>query len=104
AYVAGLTTSTKFPLVNAVQGTSGGSTDGFVAELAVDGSGFIYSTYLGGSTFDVINGLALDGSNNVYLTGQTNSRDFPVANAFQSQNPGSAIAKSTNAAGLWNVS
>jgi photosystem II stability/assembly factor-like uncharacterized protein len=104
AYVAGQTTSTNFPVVNAVQGTPGGQTDGFVGELSVDGSGFIYSTYIGGSSFDVINGLAIDSTNNVYIAGQTNSHDFPITNAFQAENPGHSIYKSTNAAGSWSAS
>ncbi len=104
AYVAGQTNSVNFPVVNAIQGTSGGQTDAFVGELSVDGSGFIYSSYVGGSSYDVINGLAIDSTNNVYVTGQTNSHDFPIANAFQSENPGHSIFKSTNAAASWSAS
>jgi hypothetical protein len=104
AYVAGQTTSTNFPVMNPIQGSSGGQTDAFVGELSVDGSGFIYSTYVGGSSFEVINGLAIDSTNNVYVTGQTNSHDFPITNAFQAENPGHSIYKSTNAAASWSAS
>ncbi|MCU1268379.1 MAG: hypothetical protein JWM21_4697 [Acidobacteria bacterium] len=104
AYVAGQTNSINFPVVNAIQGTSGGQTDAFVGELSVDGSGFVYSTYVGGSSYDVINGLAIDSTNNVYVAGQTNSHDFPIANAFQAENQGHSIFKSTNAAVSWSAS
>ena len=47
AYVAGSTTSTDFPAVNAYQPTSAGGMDGFVAKINSAGSALIYSTYLG---------------------------------------------------------
>jgi uncharacterized repeat protein (TIGR01451 family) len=43
----------------------------------------VYSTYLGGSQDEQVSGLAVDAAGNVYVAGSTNSRDFPVANAFQ---------------------
>src|SRR6266851_2331272 len=42
-----------------------------------------YSTYLGGSSVDFGGGIAVDGQGNAYITGATESRNFPVANAFQ---------------------
>ena len=44
AYVAGLTYSTNFPTVNALQATSGGPPDDFVAKLNAAGSALDYST------------------------------------------------------------
>src|SRR3990172_2042623 len=41
-----------------------------------------YSTYLRGSGYDVGNGIAVDDSGNVYITGETESSDFPMANAI----------------------
>jgi hypothetical protein len=87
AYVAGETSSLDFPTTpGAFQTTySGGMSKAFVTKLNADGSGLIYSTYLGGSGEEEINGpgLAVDAAGNAYLTGITNSTDFPTANALQ---------------------
>jgi len=83
AYVTGLTLSSHFPVQSALQGTSGGNQDAFVTELKSDGSGLVYSTYLGGSGDEAGTGIALDGSKNAYVTGQTSSSNFPTAAATQ---------------------
>ncbi|MDR3568215.1 MAG: SBBP repeat-containing protein [Syntrophobacteraceae bacterium] len=88
AYVAGLTTSTNFPTVKPFQsafggGTTNGTGDAFVAEIAADGQSLVYSTYLGGSGDDAAYGIALDSSRNVYVTGSTQSSNFPLSNALQ---------------------
>jgi hypothetical protein len=95
AYVTGFTTSSDFPTVNAFQPTLGGSgaTNAFVAKLTPDGSGLVYSTYLGGSGGnDVGFRIAVDQSGHVYVTGETNSDDFPTLNAFQPSYGGSGTA------------
>jgi Beta-propeller repeat len=86
AYVTGLTqSSTTFPVkLPALQSTFGGTQDAFVTELNPSGSARVYSTFLGGSLSDAGTSIALDGSNNAYVTGQTNSTNFPKANATQS--------------------
>jgi hypothetical protein len=84
AYVTGTTSSTDFPITaNALQPTSGGGSDAFVAKLSPDGSGLVYSTYLGGSTGDVGAGIAVDTGGNAYVVGETQSPDFPTAKPFQ---------------------
>ncbi len=99
AYVAGATTSKNFPVSNPVtNGLYNGSringpinpdtgsyrTDGFVTELNADGSGLIYSTYLGGSSTDFATGVAVDESGNAFVTGLTTSTNFPfTGEAFQ---------------------
>ncbi len=89
AYVVGLTSSTNFPTMNALQpANSGGSVDAFVAKLNPAGSALVYSTYLGGSGEDFANGIAVDSSDNVYMTGNTASTDFPVKNPLQPGNGG----------------
>ncbi|MEK6282886.1 MAG: SBBP repeat-containing protein [Acidobacteriota bacterium] len=49
----------------------------------------IYSTYLGGSGSDTGNGIAVDSFGNAYVTGETESLNFPTANAIQSGYGGS---------------
>ena len=94
-YLTGMTTSPDFPTVNPIQGTfGGGNSDGFVAELSADGSGPLFSTYLGGSGDEnpdenVVhtgqhNGrIAVDGGGTIYVIGNTQSVDFPTVNALQ---------------------
>jgi hypothetical protein len=89
AYVAGDTSSTDFPTVNALQemnkSPAGGST-GFVAKLNAAGSALIYSTYLGGSGGDGVGGIAVDASGDAYVAGGTQSTDFPTVNPLQATN------------------
>ena len=63
---------------------SGFFTDAFVTKLNAAGSGLLFSTLLGGSSEESGNGIAVDGNGNIYVAGQTNSLNFPVANAVQS--------------------
>jgi hypothetical protein len=78
AYVAGYTNSTDFPTANALQASSGGGYDAFLAMLNAAGSALVYSTYLGGSGQDYAYGLALDSTGAAYLAGFTSSTNFPV--------------------------
>jgi hypothetical protein len=48
-----------------------------------------YSTYLGGGTDDTARAIAIDANGNVYIVGETNSTDFPLANALQTKKQGS---------------
>jgi len=88
AYVTGYTYSTDFPTMNALQGTTAGSGDVFVAKLNPTGSALVYSTYLGGSGIDYGYGIAADASGNAYVTGFTCSTNFPTANAEQAASGG----------------
>src|SRR5204862_474237 len=64
-----------------------GNDEAFMTELDLDGSGLVYSTYLGGSGRDRGRSIAVDGAGNAYIAGMTAqygpSDDFPVRNAFQ---------------------
>ncbi len=84
-YVTGHTASTNFPLSNAIRDTyGGGANDIFITKINADGSGLIYSTFLGGSGFDETRGgIDLDAAGNVYISGSTSSVDFPIFNAIQ---------------------
>jgi hypothetical protein len=92
AYVAGVTASLDFPVVNPFQGSNAGSNDGYIAKLSADGTTILYATYLGGTSFDVIYGIALDGAGNIYVAGLTGSSDFPTRNPIQPQNAGGGDA------------
>ena len=89
AYVLGKTGSVNFPTVMAFQPNYAGFWDAFVTKLNPTGSALVYSTYLGGSGEEnYINagnpgGIAVDGAGSAYVTGNTNSANFPTANAFQ---------------------
>lgn len=60
------------------------NTDAFVTKFTADGSGLVYSTYLGGSYDESGQAIAVDSSGSVYVTGYTRSFDFPTTTgAFQ---------------------
>ncbi|HYC88664.1 MAG TPA: SBBP repeat-containing protein [Thermoanaerobaculia bacterium] len=102
AYVAGQTTSTNFPTVNALQAIFAGADDTFVAKLNPAGSALVYSTYLGGSGYDAASDIAIDLAGNAYVAGVTNGTDFPTANAVQAASGGGsrdAFLTKINAAG-----
>lgn len=84
AVITGQTLSTTFPTVHALQAVSSGTMEGFVSKLTPDGSGFVYSTYLGGSGADSAQSVAVDASGAAYVAGNTSSSDYPAKNAFQS--------------------
>jgi len=96
-YLAGATTFTDMPVVNAYQSTEKGGSDAWVARLNAPANNTqlytpLYETYLGGSGNDVAYGIANDTSGSAYVTGSTTSGDFtlPTATtAFQSSNKGS---------------
>lgn len=88
AYVTGRTGSTDFPTANGIQPANGGQIDAVVTEFTPDGSGLVYSTYLGGSLNDVGLAIAVDGSGNAYVSGGTYSNNFPVDSPIQPVNIG----------------
>jgi hypothetical protein len=69
-YVAGQTSSNDL-FSSPIRPFSGGTDDGFVAKLALNGTSLIYSTYIGGSALDLATGIAVDSSNNAYVSGIT---------------------------------
>jgi hypothetical protein len=103
AYIAGFTTSTNFPVANAIQAANAGFQDAFVTKINPAGTALVYSTYLGGNGGDQARGLDIDSSGAAYVTGFTGSTNFPVANAFQAaQGAGNAqdiFVTKLNAAG-----
>lgn len=88
-YLTGYTKSTDFPVVNAMQTTnkSHGRT-AFVTKVNRTGTSILYSTYLGGSgSNDEGFAIAVDGVGAAYITGETNSKDFPLVHPIQTTNP-----------------
>ena len=83
-YVTGGTFSLGFPVLDAFQPESGGSTDAFLTKLTLSGSALVHSTYLGGFFGDQGNGIAVDSAGNAYIIGTTSSMNFPTRNPFQS--------------------
>ena len=102
AYVTGLTISTDFPIVNAIQPGNHGNPETFVSKFNPDGSGLIWSTYLGGTSQTVADAIAVDSTGNAYITGFTDCLDFPTVNAVQATNGGGqydAFVTKINSAG-----
>lgn len=85
AYVAGPTCSPNFPTTKgAFQRNLAGSNDLFITRLNAQGTGLIYSTYLGGTDSESGGRIAIDNKGNAYVTGRTFSSNFPVTEgAFQ---------------------
>jgi Beta-propeller repeat len=88
AYVTGQTASTDFPHATGAFPTNAGGLDAFVSKIAPDGSGIVYSTYIGGTGNDSGNAIAVDASLNVYVAGGTMSTNFPTHGPFQANSGG----------------
>jgi uncharacterized protein (TIGR03437 family) len=99
AFVVGSTTSSDFPVRNAVQnsGYLGGPTrSGFVLKLGSDGT-LLWSTYFGGPPYVLgssVNAVAVDDFGNAYITGDTDSWSLiTTAGAFQTHGSGVSITR-----------
>ncbi len=92
AYLAGFSDTTTFPTTTGAfhsPPVAGSGNDSFVVRLNANGSGLIYSTFLGGGNTNqadafglqssFANSIALDASNNVVVAGHTTAANFPVA-------------------------
>jgi len=96
AYISGYTPSTDFPVTSGAYQTTygGGLFDAFVTKITSDGTGLVYSTYLGGSLADgssptsPILDMVVDDSGYAYVTGYTSSTDFPVTSGAYQTTPG----------------
>lgn len=89
-YLTGMSVCTNYPLLDPIQNTRLGSYDVVLTELSSDGSGLVFSTYLGGGIqggvtgTEIGKGVAIDEFGNIYVAGITTSSNFPVLNAYQS--------------------
>ena len=109
AVVTGLTVSSDFPTVHALQPAFAGGSDVFITRHNSTGA-LVYSTYLGGSGSDEGLAVAADSSGNAYVVGHTQSTDFPLVNPVQPNfgggdfQGGDAFALKLNAAGSLSYS
>jgi hypothetical protein len=86
AYVTGGTASSDFPTTQGAFQAAfpGGFGFAFVTKLSANGSGLVYSTYLGGSddwgggVNNSGTGIAVDATGNVFVTGYTFAANFPT--------------------------
>jgi Beta-propeller repeat len=76
-WLAGSTSSTDFPLVNAFQELLAGGKDVFVATLNATGDHLLYSSYLGGASDDSGLAIGIDNNGSVVVGGITQSSNFP---------------------------
>ncbi|MEI9953447.1 MAG: SBBP repeat-containing protein [Pseudomonadota bacterium] len=90
-FVVGVTFSSNFPRLAALQASLNGTSDAFVSALTPSGSSFTYSTFLGGSASENGHAIAVDASGNAYVAGATASNNFPSRHHFK---PCSQVATS----------
>jgi len=97
AHLAGRTTSPDFPTTpGAFQTQYGGISDAFLAYISANGTGLLYSTYLGGSGSEAAYVLVLDPAGNDILAGRTHSRDFDTTPGAFDPTCGTCAFGSTN--------
>lgn len=65
-------------------------TDAFFTVLTASGDDLVYSTYFGGNDEEQGNSVAIDNAGRGYIAGQTNSRNLPQKNGFQTDRAGDA--------------
>jgi Beta-propeller repeat/Abnormal spindle-like microcephaly-assoc'd, ASPM-SPD-2-Hydin/HYDIN/CFA65/VesB-like, Ig-like domain len=83
AYVTGQTRSADFPTLHPFQSALASAANAFVTELKSDGSGLVYSTFLGGDGLDFGTALVVDTNANAFVTGSTQSATFPLVGPEQ---------------------
>ena len=91
AYVAGMSYSTDFPVVNPYQSTNmlASGYNFTLTKVASNGASMVYSTYLGGSGAgheDPRVAVTPDGI--AYFAGSTTSTNYPVVNPYQTNHAG----------------
>lgn len=83
--ITGCTRSADFPTANALQpALADDVADAFVTKLRADGSGLVFSTFLGGTQSDAGRSVALDRSDNIVVAGSTAGPDFLIAGPLDS--------------------
>lgn len=78
-YIAGITSSSDFPIItNAYQTTKLGNRDAFITKINSDGTGLLYSSFLGGNADESIMDFTFLPDQSIVFTGWTQSTNFPV--------------------------
>jgi hypothetical protein len=78
-FVGGNTTSTNYPTTGAIFSTPLGRQDGYVAQIADNGTQILNCTYIGGSGDDIIRSVRPSQRTSAFLiAGTTSSSDFPM--------------------------
>jgi hypothetical protein len=82
-WVYGTTTSTDYPVVDAIYPANRGYQDETLSKFSLDGSTLIFSTYLGGNNYDRPGRMVLNSDGEIYVSGNTGSSNFPLLNPYQ---------------------
>lgn len=77
ASVTGYTSSSNFPTTSGCWDNTYNSTDIYVTKFNQNGTGLMFSTYLGGTSSEYGYAIETDANNNVIVAGYTNSTDYP---------------------------
>ncbi|UCE64937.1 MAG: carboxypeptidase regulatory-like domain-containing protein [Candidatus Zixiibacteriota bacterium] len=94
-YVVGNTWSPDLPTAVPYDSTYNGELDIFAMKINPDGSDIIYSTYIGADSHDVVCCNVLKSTGSVVFSGNSNSADYPVINAFDDTHNGEYDAIAT---------
>jgi hypothetical protein len=90
--ISGWTSGASFPTTPGAFDTSFAGPDAFVTRLTADGSGLVFSTFVGGSSLESCYGMSLSLDGGVALCGVSLSADFPATvGAFDTTNEGMPI-------------
>lgn len=78
---AGIVFGTGYPTNAGAYDSSfnGGGIDIGITKFTNDGSGIVFSTYIGGNESETPNSVIVDNNNNIILMGATSSTNFPVS-------------------------
>lgn len=95
SYVTGWTSSPSFPTTpNAIQTALKLTSGGFVTKLKSDGSGLVYSTFLGSGS--VLSAIAVDAHGNAYVGGEGGVLYYPITPGALFQPNGSFVVSKIN--------
>jgi len=88
-YLTGLTQSSNFPISATAKQKGYTQWEGFISKLNPNGTGIVYSTYIGGSAYDYGMGIDVDKNGTAVVVGNTRSTNLPVTSgAKQPTNAG----------------